>query len=147
MTDSLTEPTYEVEEILKARAIPEKKGMPVHTEYLVKWKDYGSEFNTWEPENNFIEKRCIREFWRDHDPSNSTLLAQTRLLDEKHKITHPRQGTKEYNGTLVSKNTEAKEQEGIQTPARTNRRSARNNKQELVSMNKESRVKFRKRGC
>jgi hypothetical protein len=103
--NSLTEPTYKVEEILDARSIPEKEGVPAHTEYLVKWKDYESEFNTWEPEKNFIEKRCIHKFWKDCDLSNSTLLTQTRLLAEKDKTMHLRQGATEYNEIHVLTNT------------------------------------------
>ena len=39
-------PEYEVEEILQSR----KRGQGI--QYLVKWKDYGNEENTWEPRRN-----------------------------------------------------------------------------------------------
>ena len=31
-------------------------------EYLVKWKDYPSSNNTWEPEKNIIDKRLIETY-------------------------------------------------------------------------------------
>jgi hypothetical protein len=31
---------------------------------LVKWKDYGVEANSWEPEGHFDTVRPIEEYWR-----------------------------------------------------------------------------------
>jgi RNase H-like domain found in reverse transcriptase/Integrase core domain/Chromo (CHRromatin Organisation MOdifier) domain/Integrase zinc binding domain len=107
--DSLTEPSYEVEKILDARFTPEKEGVPAHYEYLVKWKDYESEFNTWEPEKNFIERRCIREFWKDRDPPDSTLLTQPRLPVEASEKIHQRQGRKNLAANLMSPKMRANE--------------------------------------
>jgi len=47
---------YEVERILAKR---NKQGK---TEYLIQWKDYGSEDNTWEPTENLHCPDMIREF-------------------------------------------------------------------------------------
>ena len=50
---------YEVEEILDSKLHRRK------LKYLVKWKGYGSEENTWEPEENLTHaKRLIEEFHR-----------------------------------------------------------------------------------
>ncbi|KAF9271495.1 hypothetical protein BGZ68_003543, partial [Mortierella alpina] len=68
-------PTYEVEEILNHRNSSKGKGV----EYLVKWKDYSSEFDTWEPEENFIERHCIRKYWGSREPqSGSNSRSQPR---------------------------------------------------------------------
>ena len=107
--DSLTEPSYEVEKILDARFTSEKEGVPAHYEYLVKWKDYESEFNTWEPEKNFIERRCIREFWKDRDPSDSTLLTQPHLPVEASENSHQRQGRKNLMTKRMSPKVSRKE--------------------------------------
>ncbi|KAF9553805.1 hypothetical protein EC968_010130, partial [Mortierella alpina] len=61
-------PTYEVEEILNHRNSSKGKGV----EYLVKWKGYSSEFDTWEPEENFIERRCIQEYWGSREPQSGS---------------------------------------------------------------------------
>ena len=54
------EEEYEVEEILDSR-----KGNGPETEYLIKWKGYGHEENTWEPETNLANSgRLLKEFLR-----------------------------------------------------------------------------------
>jgi hypothetical protein len=47
---------YEVEKILDKRV---KKGK---TEYLIRWKDYGSEDDTWEPTENLHCPDKVQEF-------------------------------------------------------------------------------------
>ena len=52
-----TPPEYEVEQILDSRQGKNR------TEYLVKWKDYDSSENTWEPEDNLTNSPVLlREF-------------------------------------------------------------------------------------
>ena len=50
------EEEYEVERILNKRI---KKGK---VEYLVKWKDWSSKYNSWEPEKNIFDKKLIQNF-------------------------------------------------------------------------------------
>ncbi|KAF9973423.1 hypothetical protein BGZ65_009276 [Modicella reniformis] len=63
----LEEPTddeaiFEVEKILDHR--PDPLNLGKH-EYQTKWKGY--EKPTWEPERNFVERRCIRDYWRENN--------------------------------------------------------------------------------
>ena len=54
-------PEYEVEEILSAR----KQGRGI--QYLVKWKDYGNEENTWEPRRHLDHAPdLIQEFYQKY---------------------------------------------------------------------------------
>ena len=55
--DDLADIRYEVEKVLKHRG-PEGK-----REYLVKWKNYSSNHNTWEPEKNFDDISLITRYW------------------------------------------------------------------------------------
>ena len=32
--------------------------------YLVKWKGESNAQNTWEPQDNFIDTQCIRNYWK-----------------------------------------------------------------------------------
>uniref|UniRef100_A0AAF5CZ24 Chromo domain-containing protein n=2 Tax=Strongyloides stercoralis TaxID=6248 RepID=A0AAF5CZ24_STRER len=47
---------YIVEKLLNSRVRKNKK------EYLVKWKEWGSKHNTWEPEDNILDERLIQEY-------------------------------------------------------------------------------------
>ncbi len=54
-------PEYEVEQIIDSHV---RRG---RTEYLVKWKDYPREENTWEPRSMFTHsEETIEEFHRTH---------------------------------------------------------------------------------
>ncbi|KAF9371897.1 hypothetical protein BGX21_004964, partial [Mortierella sp. AD011] len=33
--------------------------------YLVRWKGYGPEHDSWEPYSNFFETKCIRDYWNN----------------------------------------------------------------------------------
>jgi hypothetical protein len=72
--------TYEVEAIVDHRP---SRVTPHASEYLVKWKGYSSDKNTWEPEEHFIERRCIAEYWADHHAKHDTPTA----LPSKRKRT------------------------------------------------------------
>jgi transposase InsO family protein len=63
--------TYVVEKILNHRQGP-GGGM----EYRVKWKGYKEE--TWEPQENFIERKCITDYWKIQDQPGSHSLTQPR---------------------------------------------------------------------
>ena len=52
--ENYPETDYEVERILDHRLFRNVK------QYLVKWKDYGSEFNSWEPETNIDAPELIQ---------------------------------------------------------------------------------------
>ena len=57
------DPVYEVEAILDTRLNRTKAGKLLRKEYLVRWKGYGPEHNTWEPESNLINvEDVMKEF-------------------------------------------------------------------------------------
>ena len=59
--DEQGEVAYEVEEILDSRFIRSK------LQYLIRWKGYGPEWNSWEPEENVRNSpRLITKFHREH---------------------------------------------------------------------------------
>jgi hypothetical protein len=55
------EENYVVDKVIAHR------GLPGHFEYLVKWKGFSHEDNTWEPASNFITYDCIRDYWSFQD--------------------------------------------------------------------------------
>ncbi|SLM38963.1 reverse transcriptase domain protein [Lasallia pustulata] len=54
------EKVYDVEKILQSRLENSK------LQYLVKWKDYGMNDNTWEPASQFTSKKVLQDFHRHH---------------------------------------------------------------------------------
>lgn len=56
------EEEYEVEQILAHRSV--KKGRRSIKEYLIKWKGYGPEENTWEPQNHLDGARELLQEYR-----------------------------------------------------------------------------------
>ena len=63
---------YEVEAIVDCR----KRGNQL--QYLVKWKGYGPEENSWEPKQNVHAQELIQAFFRSH-PQKRALLGTRRL--------------------------------------------------------------------
>ncbi|KAF9176678.1 hypothetical protein BGZ50_009872 [Haplosporangium sp. Z 11] len=63
--------TYEVDKIIDQHQDSES---PNDTECLVKWKGFSSEDNTWEPEESFIERQCIADYWSEYHAN----LSKTR---------------------------------------------------------------------
>ena len=57
-------PFYEVEAVLQHREV--RRGKRAVKHYLVKWKGYGHEHNTWEPEGNF-NVAALQAFWANAD--------------------------------------------------------------------------------
>jgi hypothetical protein len=53
-------PEYEVESILKVR----RKGRGL--QYLVHWKGYSHEEDTWEPKRNVEETKAWEEFYKEN---------------------------------------------------------------------------------
>jgi hypothetical protein len=76
--------TYEVEAIVDHRP---SRVTPHVTEYFVKWKGFSSDKNTWEPEEHFIERRCIADYWADHHAKYALPTALPTALPSKRKRT------------------------------------------------------------
>lgn len=60
---------YAVEKILNHR------GPPGTREYFVKWLNYPSAYNTWEPEKNFHDTACIATYWRENPDTSASTTA------------------------------------------------------------------------
>ena len=60
---AIDEPVYAVEAIIDRRTSPTSG----RAEYLVKWKDYGIEENSWEPSTNFKDLDIVRVFNEEQD--------------------------------------------------------------------------------
>ena len=60
---------FEIERILHHHPHPTLKG---EYEYKTKWKGYSTKDCTWEPEEHFIEKKCIRDYWRQFNATKET---------------------------------------------------------------------------
>jgi hypothetical protein len=69
---------YEVEKIVDHRDLP-GEGI----EYRVKWK--GFKELTWEPQKNFIERKCISDYWKTRDRPIANSLPQPRQTSKTHE--------------------------------------------------------------
>jgi hypothetical protein len=67
--DDEGEPWYEVESVLQHRDL--KRGRRTVTQFLIKWKGYGHEHNTWEPERN-LSAESLQSYW--DSVSNATVV-------------------------------------------------------------------------
>ena len=69
INDNAEDDEYEVERILDYDDINDK--------YLVKWKGYATEDNSWEPSNNLDNaKEEVQNFWADHSDKILTMKAR-----------------------------------------------------------------------
>jgi hypothetical protein len=55
------EPVFDIDLIIDHR------GKPGQYEYLIKWKGYSDEDNTWEPAVNFLDDKCIQDYWKSQN--------------------------------------------------------------------------------
>lgn len=39
------------------------RGAEGSREYLVRWEGYGQEHDSWTPEANFLDHKCIEDYW------------------------------------------------------------------------------------
>nr|XP_033790674.1 chromodomain Y-like protein isoform X2 [Geotrypetes seraphini] len=106
-------PEFTVERIVDKRK--NKKGK---TEYLVRWKGYNSEDDTWEPEQHLLNcEEYIHEFNREHNekPKDSTLTRTNRISPNNARKQISRSTNSSFTKTSpkslgVSKDCESKSQ-------------------------------------
>jgi hypothetical protein len=79
-----TEVSYEVEKIVDHRG-----DNPSNYEFLVKWKNYASSENTWEPLENFEDREVIDRYWKSltqpTSTSSSSSSAKTSTNESRSK--------------------------------------------------------------
>jgi hypothetical protein len=76
---------YEVETIERHRTTGRKR--PIKTSYLVAWKGYGPEHNSWEPEANVANApEKIAEYWKGYVPKQSGVGATLGALIPKLQV-------------------------------------------------------------
>src|SRR5882757_8983343 len=86
-------PEYEVEGILSAR----KRGRGI--QYLVKWKDYGNEENTWEPRRHLDHAtELIQEFYHKYPTAVQRIVQILGTTGKSFTI-----GMRELQGVIEAK--------------------------------------------
>ncbi|KAG2078217.1 hypothetical protein BDR04DRAFT_1087967 [Suillus decipiens] len=96
----MSDAEYEVESVTKAR-VEAKRGKKVIWKYHVKWKGYGWDDSTWEPERSFTygSKHFLKNFWahaltRGRDHTNPLLFERG---EEVHASGFPGEGPRLEN--------------------------------------------------
>ncbi|TIB31361.1 hypothetical protein E3P84_02970 [Wallemia ichthyophaga] len=120
---------YNVEKLLEAEvsydAIDNKKTYF----YYVKWEDYSSDENSWEPESCISTDECIKDFWNAvgiNKPPLSSCALKT------HWVPYKKPAKKEKRSSITQKNKSAKKRKSSPSPVRETpprkRKSAENAK-------------------
>lgn len=65
------------ERVFAAEALLQRKKFKGKIKYLVKWKGWSSEHNTWEPEENILDQRLLDAFHRKMKQNNNSSIAPT----------------------------------------------------------------------
>lgn len=91
-----TDEVYEIEKIVKKRT---RKGK---SEYLIKWKDYPEEENTWEAEENIYAKDMLDEFNKQNEvkkipAKRKSTINNSKIFDKKSVKTR-----KSANSSLIN---------------------------------------------
>ena len=59
--------------------------------YLIRWKGYDTDEETWEPEENVIAEDLLEQFWKEHGPKPE--LVQKKVLQKRRSASdHQRNG-------------------------------------------------------
>jgi len=116
LDDFETTDTYVVDKILNHREVP-GGGM----EYRVSWKGYKE--RTWEPQDNFIERKCITDYWKTSGQPSAQSLPQPHQTTATHASRTRRQkvtSLQRKDTSKVSKNISTND-----APTRVLRKRAR----------------------
>ncbi|KAI3389295.1 hypothetical protein SNEBB_003216 [Seison nebaliae] len=87
----MTGKVFQAERILQRRTINNR------TEFLIKWKGWGTKHNTWEPEENILGRTLLENFEKREK--------KRQLLLEKKRSKQQSKETDEDNETISSKST------------------------------------------
>ncbi|KAJ8651997.1 hypothetical protein O0I10_012392 [Lichtheimia ornata] len=78
----IAEKRYVVDKIMGHRKDPEA---PHQDQYLVRWKDYTSEDDTWEPPESFDDPGIMHKYWRQKKKQLPAHLLQNNNNSNKRK--------------------------------------------------------------
>ncbi|KAI7907030.1 uncharacterized protein BX663DRAFT_494584 [Cokeromyces recurvatus] len=105
----LTDAIFEVEKIVGHRHSQREQNA---VEYLIKWKGYDEEFNTWERESNVYAKGLINQYWanqpytltefRKKHPNNEKLNSKNKNKS-KESNSLKRKVSSSHNSTKVDR--------------------------------------------
>ena len=73
---------FEEEKEFIIEKLLEKRFIRRNTQYLVKWKGYGNEDNTWEPKSNLPQK-IIKSYEKEQRIKNRSLQSEPRAMQNK----------------------------------------------------------------
>ncbi|CEP17075.1 hypothetical protein [Parasitella parasitica] len=73
-------------ELFEVEAIIQDNGDPQNREYLVKWKNYSKEHNSWVKTDDFTDADCIIDYWKKVKRDQSGKLVDIkRIVKDKRK--------------------------------------------------------------
>ncbi|CAG8676797.1 4172_t:CDS:2, partial [Acaulospora morrowiae] len=58
-------------------------------QYLIKWKDYEEDQNTWEFVDNILDKELINTYWDSKYDNGMSFVQMKRLIDEGEMFSRP----------------------------------------------------------
>ena len=73
---------FEEEKEFIIEKLLEKRFIRRNTQYLVKWKGYGNEDNTWEPKSN-LPPKIINSYEKEQKIKNRSLQSEPRAMQNK----------------------------------------------------------------
>jgi hypothetical protein len=77
--------TYEVEKVVS------HKGPPANRSYLVRWKGYSAEHDTWVKADDFVARECIDHYWDALRTNQGRPGASTRSSTKRKAVVpHPK---------------------------------------------------------
>jgi transposase InsO family protein len=85
-------PVHKDEEVFVIEKIVAHRGKGDTIKYLVKWRNYPSSANSWEPIENFDDQRAITEYWSRRAPPRTTkaqMRKKAKQLDTRQAESVP----------------------------------------------------------
>lgn len=88
---------YEVEAILDKRVTKSKKKGTITTKYLIRWKGWGEDGDSWEPEDTLNCPELIRAFKKKNTKTTSKVTPKKKAAAKKRKHNYDSSGSEADN--------------------------------------------------